>query len=170
MDENLTKITNNPEETLLKAKREAFCVAFTEIGNETFGNATKSAIAADYSENSARTQGWRLLKNIDVKRRILELYNEKLRDNNVTQNSVLANLMHDRILARQAGQYSVAVRCTELEGKYLSMFTDRLVNVDPEKEQARRKINAEELKQLERLARIRTKELSRAQVVKFPSA
>ncbi len=106
-------------------KREAFAVAFTTIGDETFGNATKSAEKAGYSPDSARTTGWRLLKDVDVKARILELYDENLKDNRVTTQSVLANLAHDRLLARQAGQFSVAVRCSELEGKYLDMFKDK---------------------------------------------
>ncbi len=38
----------------LTAKEEAFCVAYTTIGSETFSNGTKSAIEAGYAEDSAR--------------------------------------------------------------------------------------------------------------------
>lgn len=122
---------------LKNMKQEAFAVAFTDLQADTFGNGEKSAVAARYSENSARTQAWRLLKNDDVNRRILELYDETLKGNRVTTESVLANLAHDRSMARKEGQYSVAVRCTELEGKYLSLFTDRLNISDPKLEAAK---------------------------------
>ena len=110
----------------LTAKEEAFCVAYTTIGSETFSNGTKSAIEAGYAEDSARTQAWRMLRKEHIKRRIRELYDKNMEDNMVTTGSILANLAHDRLMARKNHQYSVATRCTELEGKYLAMFTDRI--------------------------------------------
>ncbi len=53
----------------------------------------------------------------------------------VTTGSVLANLSHDRQMARKHHQYSVAKGCTELEGKYLAMFTDNIYQTQqPESE------------------------------------
>ncbi len=115
---------NNEKE--LTAKEEAFCVAYTTIGSETFSNGTKSAIEAGYAEDSARTQAWRMLRKEHIKRRIRELYDKNMEDNMVTTGSVLANLSHDRQMARKNRQYSVATRCTELQGKYLAMFTDNI--------------------------------------------
>jgi len=46
--------------------------------------------------------------------------------NNITVNKVLADLEHDKIMARQAGQYSVAKECSVAQGKYLAMFTDNI--------------------------------------------
>ncbi len=117
---------NNEKE--LTAKEEAFCVAYTTIGSETFSNGTKSAIEADYAEDSARTQAWRMLRKEHIKKRIRELYDKNMEENMVTTSSVLANLDHDRQMARKNHQYSVATRCTELEGKYLAMFTDNISN------------------------------------------
>ena len=112
----------------LTAKEEAFCVAYTTIGSETFSNGTKSAIEAGYAEDSARTQAWRMLRKEHIKKRIRELYDKNMEENMVTTNSVLANLDHDRQMARKNRQYSVATRCTELQGKYLAMFTDNIAD------------------------------------------
>ncbi len=112
----------------LTAKEEAFCVAYTTIGSETFSNGTKSAIEAKYAEDSARTQAWRMLRKEHIKKRIRELYDKNMEENIVTINSVLANLDHDRQMARKNHQYSVATRCTELRGKYLAMFTDNIAD------------------------------------------
>ena len=46
--------------------------------------------------------------------------------NRITTDKVLADLEHDKVMARKHNQYSVAKGCTELQGKYLAMFTDRL--------------------------------------------
>ena len=110
----------------LTAKEEAFCVAYTTIGSETFSNGTTSAIEAGYAEDSSRTQAWRMLRKKHIKMRIRELCDRNMEENMVTVSSVLANLAHDRMMARKHHQYHVAKSCTELEGKYLSMFTDNL--------------------------------------------
>jgi len=47
--------------------------------------------------------------------------------NMITVDKILADLEHDKILARKAGQYGVAKGCTELQGRYLAMFTDRQI-------------------------------------------
>lgn len=108
----------------LKPKEESFCVAYTTIGSETFNNGAKSAIEAGYAGDSARTQAWRMLRKEHIKKRIRELYDKNLAENMVTTGSVLANLAHDRAMARKHHQYHVAKSCTELEGKYLAMFKD----------------------------------------------
>ena len=49
-----------------------------------------------------------------------------MKRNLITVDKVLADFEHDKLLAREARQYSVAKGCTELQGKYLAMFTDRI--------------------------------------------
>ncbi len=117
----------------LTTKQEAFCVHYTTIGSETFGNATKSATAAGYSEKGAYARGSELLRIRKIIERISELHAENMRRNLITVDKVLADLEHDKILAREHHQYGVAKGCTELQGKYLAMFTDRYVNEDTEK-------------------------------------
>jgi hypothetical protein len=55
----------------LTPQQEAFCQAFAEGGS-----AAAAARAAGYAEGSARTQGWRLLQQREVRRRL-----NQLRDN-----------------------------------------------------------------------------------------
>jgi len=133
----------------LTPKQEAFCVAYTTIGGEGFGNGGKSAIIAGYSENGAYARASELLTMDKIRKRINELYKQNLEQNNVTSNSVLANIRHDRILARNSGQISSAVRCDELEGKFLAMFTD---NINQNQPQQPRSIPKDEEKELKKYA------------------
>ena len=57
---------------------------------------------------------------------IKELHAENMQRNMITVDKVLADLEHDKLMARKAGKYAVAKGCTELQGKYLSMFTDKV--------------------------------------------
>ena len=109
----------------LTTKQDSFCVHYTTIGAETFGNGTKSAIAARYSEKGAYARASELLRNRKVQERIAELHRENMQRNQITVDKVLADFEHDKLMARQAGQYSVSVQCTIAEGKFLAMFTDR---------------------------------------------
>lgn len=107
-------------------REAAFCVYFTTIGSETFGDGTQSATAAGYSEKSAHVAASRLLKRDKVRKRILELHTKNMQENMITVEKVLADLEHDKIMARKVGQYAVAKGCTELQGKYLAMFTENV--------------------------------------------
>ena len=109
----------------LNPKQDSFCVHYTTIGADTFSNGTTSAIAAGYSEKGAYVRGSELLRNSKVRERISELHAENMSRNNITTDSVLANIEHDRTLAREKGDISSAIRADELQGKYLAMFTDR---------------------------------------------
>ena len=121
----------NEIETLTQ-KQDSFCIHYTTIGAETFGNGTKSAIAAGYSEKGAYARGSELLRNRKVAERILELHKENMQRNMITVDKVLADLEHDKLLAREARQYAVSKACTELQGKYLAMFTDNINTSTPE--------------------------------------
>jgi phage terminase small subunit len=121
----------NETETLT-AKQDSFCVHYTTIGAETFGNGTKSAIAAKYSEKGAYVRGSELLRNRKVIERIAELHKENMQRNMITVDKVLADLEHDKLMARNHHQYSVSKSCTELQGKYLAMFTDNVNTNAPE--------------------------------------
>jgi hypothetical protein len=62
--------------------------------------------------------------------RISELHKENMQRNLITVDKILADLEHDKIMARKLHQYSVGKGCTELQGKYLSMFTDKQIIKD----------------------------------------
>ncbi len=110
----------------LKPRQDSFCVHYTTIGSETYSNGTKAALAAGYSEKSAHVIATKLLKQEAIRDRIVELQAENMKRNLITVDKVLADLEHDKLLAREARQYSVAKGCTELQGRYLAMFKDNI--------------------------------------------
>jgi len=114
----------------LKPRQDSFCVHYTTIGSETYSNGTKAALAAGYSKKSAHVTATKLLKQEAIRNRIVELQAENMRRNLITVDKVLADLEHDKLLAREHHQYGVAKGCTELQGKYLAMFTDKSVNMN----------------------------------------
>lgn len=142
----------NETETLTQ-KQDSFCVHYTTIGAETFGNGTKSAIAAGYSEKGAYARGSELLRNRKVIDRISELHKENMQRNMITVDKVLADLEHDKLMARKVGQYAVAKECSIAQGKYLSMFTDNVNNNNEAQKPA--DISPEDRAELKRLAEIR---------------
>ena len=70
----------------------------------------------------------------------------------VTVSSVLANLDHDRQMARKHHQYAVSKACTELQGRYLAMFTDKTLTEDVNKT---RELSEHEKEEAKRIAEIR---------------
>jgi hypothetical protein len=59
-------------------------------------------------------------------------------------------------MARKHNQYSVAKGCTELQGKYLAMFTDRM---QTENTTRQRELSEAEQEEAKAIARIRLNEL-----------
>ena len=90
----------NETETLTP-KQDSFSVYYTTIGAETFGNGTMSAIAAGYSEKGAYARGSELLRIRKVLERISELHTENMQRNSITVDKVLADLEHDKLMARK---------------------------------------------------------------------
>ncbi len=136
----------------LSQREAAFAVYFTTIGSDTFSDGKKSAVAAGYSDRSAHVAASRLMKRDKVRNRISELHSENMQRNLITVDKVLADLEHDKIMARKHRQYGVAKSCTELQGKYLAMFIDRLQTNDTKAEE----IKENERKELEAIAQQRT--------------
>ena len=66
------------------------------------------------------------MKKPKIQQRIKELHAENMNRNNLTVDKVLADLEHDRIMARQSGKYLVAKDCSIAQGKYLAMLTDNI--------------------------------------------
>jgi len=71
-----------------------------------------------------------LLKNPKIQQRLKELHAVNMSRNMITVDKVLADLEHDKLAARKNKQNGAAIRATELQGKYLAMFRDRIVNED----------------------------------------
>ncbi len=92
----------------LTPKQESFCQHYTTIGSPTFSNGTKSAIESQYAESSAAVTATKLLKDERIRDRITELHAENMNRNMITVDKVLADLEHDKLLARDNHQYAVA--------------------------------------------------------------
>lgn len=87
-------------------------------------NATQAAIRAGYSEDTAYSQGQRLLKNVEVKAAISEAQNKRAERVNVTQDDVINGLLE--VIAISMGKQKI----TETE---LSKADGSIVPVDVEK-------------------------------------
>ncbi len=66
----------------LNKRQRTFVEAYVIPGTATYGNATKSAMYAGYSEKTAYSQGQRLLKNVEIQEYIRWL-EEKIFDENI---------------------------------------------------------------------------------------
>jgi len=105
----------------LSDKQQAFCREYM-----VDFNATQAAIRAGYSASTAQVQGSRLLSNAMIKKRVDELRTKAAKRNNIDVDQVIAMLLEDRAEAAALKQMGPAVRTTELIGKTIGAFTDRL--------------------------------------------
>ena len=121
----------------LKSKQERFCQEYIidYIGKE-------AAIRAGYSEDSAKQQAYRLLQREDVRERIFQLQEEKVKSLGVSQNFVVSQLMdvyqccratrplmewdYEKHEMVKTGEYAFnskgALKALEMLGKHLGMF------------------------------------------------
>ncbi|KKK68636.1 hypothetical protein LCGC14_2942080 [marine sediment metagenome] len=103
----------------LTAKRAKFCLEYV-----VDFNATQAAIRAGYSEHTARSQGQRLLTNVDIQEALAGLQAEGATQTQLTREFVIEGLMG---IAEYGGKMLAArVRAYELLGKHQGMFTERL--------------------------------------------
>ena len=89
-------------------------------------NGTQAAIRAGYSEASATTQAADILRRPKVEKRIDELQAQLVGRIQLDAENVLHQLMLDHKDAKAAGHHSAAVRATELLGKRLGLWIDRV--------------------------------------------
>lgn len=84
-------------------------------------NATQAAVRAGYKQKTARSQGQRLLTNVDIQRYIAALMQERSARTGITADDVIREL---RAVAMSDAEIkgSDKVRALELLGKHLGMF------------------------------------------------
>lgn len=87
---NVKKVIHEMNE--LNKKQRTFAEAYAMPGTECYGNATKSAIKAGYSEKTARSQGQRLLTDDDIKNYIKGVEQQLFDENIMTGKEVLYRL------------------------------------------------------------------------------
>ena len=135
----------------LEPREDLFCSNYTAIGAETFNHKEKSAVGAGFSEASAGNKATALLRRPEIQRRLEELKAENRQRNNVSTDSVVENLTHDRDMARAKGDWAAAIRADELIGKTLGVFTDVQMITEP----AKRELDEQEQAEATELARLR---------------
>jgi phage terminase small subunit len=101
---------------------EIFCKAFADPESASYGRATKSAVAAGY-ESEPHQAAWRLRQQKRVILRIEEFQAAAM----AKVGKVFSDLENQRLLALEKGDIQAANRASELQGKHLAMFTDRVV-------------------------------------------
>ncbi len=104
-------------------------------------NATQAAIRAGYSKKTARSQGQRLLTNVDIAKAIAAGQAERGKRTEITQDYVLTKIRETIERCSQAepvlrdgeetGEYrfnpNAVLKGAELLGRHLAMFTDKVV-------------------------------------------
>lgn len=133
-------------------RSDLFCSNYTAVGTPTFGHKERSAVDAGFSEKSARNRATALLRRPVIQQRISELQAANRQRNNVSVDSVILNLTHDRDSARAKGDWQAAIRADELLGKIVGCFAERVQFVAPE---IQRELDASERAGLCAIARIR---------------
>ncbi len=123
----------------LNAKQELFCQEYMKDLN-----ATSAAKRAGYSKKTAHSSGPRMLENVEVKARIQELMDKRSQKLQITAEKVLKDLEDCRIKCMQGepvldsegnptGEWKfephAAIRASELQGKHIKMFTDKMEHV-----------------------------------------
>ena len=116
-------------ENKLNTRQRTFAEAYSIPGTETYGNATKSAIIAGYSEKTAYSQGQRLLKKVEIQELIRGM-REKLFDENImsgkevlyrlTQTANGSNVELTPVVAKK-GEY---VENPNTRGKYTLVYNE----------------------------------------------
>ncbi|HEB2319240.1 TPA: terminase small subunit [Staphylococcus aureus] len=76
----------------LTKKQRLFAEVYTIPGTECYGNATKSAVHAGYSEKTAYSQGQRMLKNVEIQNYIKEAETKLFDENIMSGKEVLYRL------------------------------------------------------------------------------
>ncbi|HHO6254522.1 TPA: terminase small subunit [Staphylococcus aureus] len=76
----------------LTKKQRLFAEVYTIPGTECYGNATKSAVRAGYSEKTAYSQGQRMLKNVEIQNYIKEVETKLFDENIMSGKEVLYRL------------------------------------------------------------------------------
>lgn len=89
-------------------------------------NATKAAIRAGYSENSAGQIGEQNLKKLEIKSEIDRLTAQMTEKAIVTKEMVLQGLLDEARMYDEGASHSARVSAWAHLGKHLGIFTDKL--------------------------------------------
>jgi phage terminase small subunit len=87
-------------------------------------NATQAAIRAGYSKKTAKSQGQRLLTNVDIAAAVARAQGDRTERTNITQDYVLESIFAAMERCNKADSFNAAgvFKGAELLGKHLGMF------------------------------------------------
>jgi len=105
-----------PPPRQLTPRQERFCQAF--VLNP---NAAGAARAAGYSRESARKQGWRLLRSLRIRARLHQIQTELALDLEDSVDGLLGKLEVVYRLAVRDRRTLAAVRAVELQGRFIQL-------------------------------------------------
>lgn len=115
----------------LTERQERFVVAYVDADSETRGNKSKSAVAAGYSERSAPSLAWTLMKNSNVLARIDEFKRNavSVRAQQTAITLALLRAEHLRLarVCESKEDYTNATRNWENLGRTIGAYTDSMV-------------------------------------------
>lgn len=117
-------------EALKSHKQKLFVIWFTTPG-DTFFNGTQSAKKAGYKGNDVTLAS---VANENLRKPyIMAAVREQTRQiysaSDITAERVLSDIEMVRVMAIREGKYHTALRASELHGKYLKLFADRVEHV-----------------------------------------
>lgn len=105
----------------LSAKQEQFCREYlVDL------NATRAAIRAGYSPKTANEQGARLLANVSVSARVVELKAKRAEETERTARDALNDLFLYTREAHEMGDLKTAMKGIELQLKHFGELTDKV--------------------------------------------
>ena len=84
-------------------------------------NATEAAIKAGYSKKTAKSQGQRLLTNVDIRKRL----EKRVEDAIITADEILTDV---KSIAKNAERDGDRLKAYEMLGKHLAMWIDKSEN------------------------------------------
>jgi len=124
------KPKGKPRNRPLTMKQMAFCVHYVSASVNL--NATEAARCAGYkgNDNTLGTVGFQNLLKPAIRGEINRRMAIALSGAEITVENTLKRLTMLGKMAQAAGKYASAVRCVELQGKYLNMWTERIEHVE----------------------------------------
>jgi phage terminase small subunit len=93
-------------------------------------NATQAAIRAGYSKHTAQVQSSRLLSNAMVAAAVDAALAKRSGKLEITAEKVLRDLEDQRLAAKKDNAHAAAIRASELQGKHVGMFGERITLTD----------------------------------------
>ena len=143
-ERQLEKLGINNQELGMNAKQEKYCLEYLKDFN-----ATEAAERAGYSKKTAYSIGGRLLKNVEIKKRIDELKMKQVKKSELKIEAIIKELMKIGFAKVDGDKIKTSdkLKALEMLGKYLGMFNKEKINYYKEFKKLIKELNKELIKQ-----------------------